>query len=80
MGLSAELWPIVKQLQEGDQFDEIICSSLSCLMFNSLWLMHTIDADDPDKVIVCLCVTINICTSTLKDENLMCYFKLNLQF
>ena len=73
MGLSAELWPIVKQLQEGDQFDEIICSSLSCLMFNSLWLMHTIDVDDPDKVI---CVTIQqyiICTFTLKDKNLMCY-------
>ena len=50
MELSAELWLIVKQLQEGDQFDEIICNSLSCLMFNALWLMHTIDADDPDKV------------------------------
>ncbi|XP_065886790.1 cohesin subunit SA-1-like [Dysidea avara] len=49
MELSTEFWLIVKQLQEGDQFDEIICNSLSCLMFNALWLMHTIDADDPDK-------------------------------
>lgn len=48
--LSTELWSIVKGLQGNDQCDEIICTTLSCIMFNVLWLLHTIDPEDPDKV------------------------------
>lgn len=51
-GLSTELWSIVKELQADDQCDEIVCTTLSCIMFNVLWLMHTIDPEDPDKAMM----------------------------
>ena len=40
----------MKELQENDQCDEIVCTTLSCIMFNVLWLMYAIDPEDPDKV------------------------------